>query len=490
MHLLPLIVVLTLFLSGLILPWLKVRFDKMKASAALQGASAFLLAVTVRALPPSETVNVSLGAVETLWGAHWHYGPAEVLTAAFFTAIAAAIMAASGHLLKDLPKTRQPLYILLYHTVLGSVLGIVFTGHLFNGFFLLEALGLCSAGLIALKDQDQNLRAALKYLLFSTFGSGLVLIGVVCLHAPTGLMTLRALKDALPGLWTTDPALVAGSLLCFTAGLGIKGALFPLHLWLPDAHSFAPTPVSALLSALVIKAPPFFLLKLTTDVFDVSNAAAGMILGLLTLTAAAGILTASFMARSQRHLKRMIAYSSVSQIGYVFLGISLGTPAGAAMALYHMLAHGLAKSMMFLTAGTLIAQTGITDPEGLRGIGKEMPVTLGFFTLSAFSMVGIPVLPGFISKFALALSVIDRGRLGLLAVILFSSLLTAAYYFPIIVNGFFGEKNLSDRVSLSRLRPLKEQMPLAFLGLLLVLTGFFSGSILSVLEAGLIQTAL
>lgn len=213
--------------------------------------------------------------------------------------------------------------------------------------------------------------------------------------------------------------------------------------------------------------------------------AVGALLSVLTATAAVGVLAASLLARSQTHLKRMIAYSSVSQIGYVFLGISLGTGAGAAMALYHMIAHGLAKSLMFLSAGTLIAQTGSAAPEALRGIGKEMPVTLGFFCLSAFSMVGIPVLPGFISKFALALAAIEAGRLPVLAVILLSSLLTAAYYFPLIINGFFGEDNLRDRISLSKLRPAREQLPLGALALLLVLAGAFSGTLLEVLEAGM-----
>lgn len=485
MSLVPLLIVTILFLSGLTLPWIRTPLPLTRTSALLQGAAACLMVAALPALPRTGGVTFTLGASETLWGLHWQYGLTEVLMAAVFSAIAAAIMAASEHLLQELPPARTPLYVMLFHLVHGAILGILLTGHLFNGFFLLELIGLSSAALIALKDKEQNLKAALKYLLFSTVGSGLVLMGIACLHGPTGLMTLQRLKEAVPGLWATDPALVSGSLMCFTAGLGIKGALFPLHLWLPDAHSFAPTPVSALLSALVIKAPPFFLLKLTTQVFSPAMSAVGALLSVLTATAAVGVLAASLLARSQTHLKRMIAYSSVSQIGYVFLGISLGTGAGAAMALYHMIAHGLAKSLMFLSAGTLIAQTGSAAPEALRGIGKEMPVTLGFFCLSAFSMVGIPVLPGFISKFALALAAIEAGRLPVLAVILLSSLLTAAYYFPLIINGFFGEDNLRDRISLSKLRPAREQLPLAALALLLVLAGAFSGTLLEVLEAGM-----
>lgn len=256
MSLVPLLIVTILFLSGVTLPWIRTPLPLTRTSVLLQGAAACLMAAALPALPRTGGVTFTLGASETLWGLHWQYGLTEVLMAAVFSAIAAAIMAASEHLLQELPPARTPLYVMLFHLVHGAILGILLTGHLFNGFFLLELIGLSSAALIALKDKEQNLKAALKYLLFSTVGSGLVLMGIACLHGPTGLMTLQRLKEAVPGLWATDPALVSGSLMCFTAGLGIKGALFPLHLWLPDAHSFAPTPVSALLSALVIKAPP------------------------------------------------------------------------------------------------------------------------------------------------------------------------------------------------------------------------------------------
>lgn len=482
----PLIAVLMLFLAGLGLPFLKPHQSLLRVSLGVQGLASVMLAFSLPLVLKLGPVSLPLGEVETLSGMHWAYGPAEILMAAVFSTIASLIMGTAVFTIeKEIPPGRIPLFVLLFHLIHGSVLAIILTGHLFNGFLLLELSALASAGMIALKDQEKNIKASMKYLLFSTLGSGLVLMGIASLHAPTGLMTLNGLQEAMPGLLASNPQAVHGSLMFFMTGLGIKGALFPLHLWLPDAHSFAPTPVSALLSSLVIKGPPLLLIKLVSSAYAPAVPSLGLIFNALAATAATGILVASLRARSQTHLKRMVAYSSVSQIGYVFLGIGLGTPAGIVMALYHMIAHGLAKSCLFLSAGAFIEQTGRHDINDFKGIGREMPFTLGFFTLSAFSMVGIPMLPGFISKFALALAAIDSGKFIFLGVLLISSLLSAFYYFPIIINGYFGEENLEGKVLYGKVKPFREMTPMIGLSLLMVLAGFLSGRFLDILELGL-----
>lgn len=483
---LPIFVIIMLLLSGFTLPFLKPTSHLLRASLFVQGLAAGLTALALPYRMAHGPVTLALGSPETIGGIHLTLGPVEILMAAFFSLIAALIMgSALTTLEKDIPPARAPLFVLLFHLIHGSVLGLVLTSHLFNGFLLLEIIALTSAAMIALKDKALNLKAANKYLLFSSFGSGLVLLGIAGLYAPTGFLTLKSLQEAMPALLIDNPMAVHGSLALFTTGLGVKGALFPLHLWLPDAHGYAPTPVSALLSSLVIKAPPFLLLKLVSIAFAPVLPSLSLMMNILLGTAATGIIAASLQARRQTDLKRLIAYSSISQIGYVFLGIGLGTPAGYAMSLYHMIAHGLAKSCMFLSAGAFIEQTGCHDVSDFKGIGREMPFTLGLFTLCAFSMVGIPMLPGFISKFILALAVIHSGNIILLIVILLSSLLNAFYYFPVIISGYFGEENLKDRVPFLRVKPIKELIPLVLLCVMMILAGLFSGALLDILNLGL-----
>lgn len=483
---LPISAPLLLLLSGSLIPLFRQHASVFKLSLTVHGLCTALLGIAVPIALASGPFVLSIGAPETLNGIHLSFGAAEVLIAAFFSAIASAILwAARPAIAREIPAKRIPVFVMMCHLIHGAVLGILLTSHLFNGFILLELIALSSAVLIALKDKPDNLKAALRYLVYSSLGSGLVLMGIAILYDGTGFLTLSKLQNAVPELLLRQPHVIPSSLGLFTMGLGIKSALFPLHLWLPDAHSFAPTPASALLSSLVIKAPPLLLIKLVSGVYRPDIPSVGMILNLLAGTAAVGIVAASVMARSQGHLKRMIAYSSVSQIGYVFLGIGLGTPAGIAMALYHMLAHGLAKSCMFLSAGSFIEQTGCHTVADFKGIGREMPYTLGFFTLSAFSMVGIPMLPGFISKFSLALAAIHAGKYVFLAVILLSSLLNALYYFPIIINGYFGEENLRGKVPKSRVKPFRELLPLLALSILMVFAGVLSGRILHILQLGL-----
>lgn len=483
---LPIAVMLIMLISGCILPLIKSPRVMIRTSIAVHCFSVVILTASLFISLSLGPTSLSLGAPETISGIHWNYGPVETLMAAVFTTIASLILwSSSASIKQEISERRLPLFILLFHLIHGSILGIALTGHLLNAYILLEVIGVSSAALIAIKDHESNLKAAMKYLLFSTLGSGLVLMGIVCLFAPTGFLTFIKLQNAIPALMATNSIVVYLSFGFFIAGLGIKGALFPLHFWLPDAHSVAATAASALLSSLVIKAPPFLLIKLVTLVYSPVIASLGLFMNILAGTAAAGIIIASVLARSEHQLKRMLAFSSVSQIGYVFLGIGLGTPTGIVVALYHMIAHGLAKASLFLSAGQFIHQTGCHDVSELKGIGKEMPFVLGIFTLSSLSLVGIPILPGFISKFSLAMASIHSGKLIVLAVILLSSLLTAIYYFPIIINGYFGEENLQGRQLKSKARSFRELLPLLSLSILMILAGFLSGHVLDILKIGM-----
>ncbi len=481
----PLIILMGLVLSGFSLLLLKTSRSRSLVSLEVQ---AFCLVTALGGqwyVSQRGSYVLTAGPYEAPWGITLNIGPTEALLAALFLSISAAITwYGIFSLEREIPPHRLVTYQTLSHLSLAAVLGILFTGDLFNSFVFLEVSSLSACGMTIVKDRNGTVIAALKYLILSSLGSGLVLMGIAYLYAITGHLNLHAIHEALIPVSGQYPAMILISLALFLTGLGLKSAIFPLHIWLPDVYEGAPTPSSAFFSSLVSKAPAILLIKLFYGVFGFTLLNGTPIPRILLVLGAAGMLTGSLIARRQVQLKRMIAYSSVAQMGYVFLGIGLGTPWGVTLGIYHMVAHSLSKACIFLAAGSFIEQTGQTAIRAFRGIGRKMPHTLGLFTLCALSMVGIPLLPGFISKFNLALAAIGVGKPILLGVILLSSLLNATYYFPVIINGYFGEDNLRDRTDQGHRKPLRELAPLIALCSLMILAGFLSGPILELLKNG------
>ncbi|WP_231701821.1 proton-conducting transporter transmembrane domain-containing protein [Crassaminicella thermophila] len=197
------------------------------------------------------------------------------------------------------------------------------------------------------------------------------------------------------------------------------------------------------------------------------------------------MIMGSVFAMRQKEIKRVIAYSSVAQMGYIFFGIGLGNKLGLIMAIFHIIGHAVTKSALFLSVGAMIEKTGKKELKALKGIGKEMPYTLGLFTMGSLSMVGIPILPGFISKWYLSLASIDAAKPLLIGAILISSLLNVAYYFPIVVNGYFGEENLKGKVYKSKEKPLKELIPLLVLIVGMIFVGVVSHETIEMIMKGL-----
>jgi multicomponent Na+:H+ antiporter subunit D len=305
-------------------------------------------------------------------------------------------------------------------------------------------------------------------------------MGIAYLYALTGYLDMVYIHDSLIQISSEKSKMILISMVLFMTGTGIKSALFPMHIWLPDAHTSAPGASSALLSGLVIKAPAVYFLKICVLVYGYELINDAAILKILLLMSGVGMIVGSIFARAQSKIKRMIAYSSVAQMGYVFFGIGLGSPAGMAIAVYHMLGHGVTKSLLFLTSTTFIDKIGKKDLASLKGAGHVMPFEMTAFTICGFSMVGIPILPGFISKWNLALATIETGQILPLVVILASSVLNAAYYFPVTINGFFSEEEppeINDN-------PVNRKALGILLGLLVVL-GATSGFILTAIESAL-----
>lgn len=327
------------------------------------------------------------------------------------------------------PRKGVPMYGLILLLIAGLV-GVVVTGDLFNLFVFLEIYSLASYALITLGG-NRAVVASFRYLILGTIAGSFYLLGVGFIYFSTGTLNMADAAQRLAPLYSS-PTIIAAVVLIVTA-LGIKMALFPLHVWLPDAHSYAPPVVAAILAAIQIEVAAYVIIRFMLTVFQPSY-----FIDTLPLTtiigwvSAAGIIFGSIMAIAQRDFKRMLAYSTVAQVGYIGLGIGLANPLGLIGGLLHILNHAFMKSALFLIAGGIRHQTGLHEIPHFAGLGRKMPWLMAAFTVAALSMVGIPPTAGFFSKWYLVLGGIDARNWLAVASILVSSLLTAVYFFRMI----------------------------------------------------------
>ncbi|HMO30615.1 proton-conducting transporter membrane subunit [Enterovirga sp.] len=352
---------------------------------------------------------------------------------------------------------------------LWSALNLAFVGEdLFNLYVALELLTFAAVPLVCLDGRAGTLAAALRYLMFALLGSLLYLLGTGLLYGQAGTLDLFALSR----LGRQDPAICI-ALALMILGLLAKAALFPLHLWLPPAHAGAPAPASAVLSALVIKAPVFLILRLVLDVAPSQVARpAGQFLAVL---GAASILFCSVLALRQARLKLMIAYSTVAQIGYLFIvfplafggeGAAWTTIAWTGGAL-QVVSHALAKAAMFLAAGVIVEAYGHDRIADLGGFGRALPLTAAAFVLAGLSLVGIPPSGGFIAKCLLLSASVIEGHPGLALTILAGGLLAGGYVFRVVDRAL-----ATGPLPPKRAVPRRLELPALALAIAAVLLGF------------------
>ncbi len=476
---LPLIEILILFISAFLMPFVRKNKNIKIVSVTALTFSFILSVVIVINVLQNGAFYFNTGYIDTILGIQLYIGPVESLLNSLFLFVIILVACFSFFTIdSEIRENRIKLFYIMVNLLSASILGVIFTNDIFNGYVFIEVAALTSCGIVVVKETQDNIKAALKYLIMSTIGSGLILMGIAFIYSFTGHLNIDLIHQAILEDYTQYQKALLITIALFTSGLGVKSAMFPLHTWLPDAHSTAPTASSALLSAIVLKPFAFFLIKIMYRMigFDLVNQF-NIITIILTL-GCCGMLFGSLAAIFQKNIKRLIAYSSIAQMGYIFFGIGLGSPFGAAIAVYHMIGHAVTKSALFMCSGLMIEKTGYKTIDNYKGLGHEMPITFALFTLGAFSMIGIPIFPGFISKWYLSIECIHLNQLLLIFVVLASSLLNAVYYFPIIINGFFGIENLKNKEYHSKKVETQKLLPIAALILAMVLLGAFSKNIL------------
>jgi formate hydrogenlyase subunit 3/multisubunit Na+/H+ antiporter MnhD subunit len=372
--------------------------------------------------------------------------------------------------------------------LIAALNALFVSADLFNIYVTLELLGLAAVGLVAIAGGTAPVTAALRYLLATLLGSGAYLLGVALIYGTHGSVSIEVLtpliaEDALIDGGTPRAVVMAAALMLL--GLMLKTALFPFHFWLPPAHGGAPAPVSALLSALVIKASFYLVVRLWLDLFEpLTTFGAAQLIGML---GAAAILWGSWLALMQTRLKMLVAYSTVAQIGYLFLLFPLATlvpyhAADSALAggVMQAVAHGLAKAAMFAAAGSMIVATGRDDISRLGGVGVRLPLTLFTFGLAGVTLMGLPPSGGFSAKWLLLQAALDSGQWWWIAVMIVGGLLTAAYVFKVLRRAFLPVAE-GDRLTAV---PRTLEFSAFALALASILLGLFGAPLLQLLMIG------
>ncbi|MBM4141979.1 MAG: NADH/ubiquinone/plastoquinone (complex I) [Lentisphaerae bacterium] len=323
-------------------------------------------------------------------------------------------------------------YYSLFMFMVAGMNGVVLSGDFFNLFVFMEIAAIASYALVGFGCGHEELEASFKYLVLGSVASAFILIGVAIVYNMTGTLNMAHVATRLAGQPLGRPMVLA--LALFLCGFGLKAALVPFHAWLPDAHPSAPAPVSAMLSGVVIKALGIYVMaRLLFNVFGAGAAALAVLRGMGALSMVAGVM----LAIGQWDMKRLFAYHSISQIGYVALALGLGTPLGIAGGLFHMLNHSIFKSLLFLTAGAVEYATGTRDLKRLGGLRARMPVTAGTSFVASMSIAGIPPFNGFWSKLIIVLACVQAGRHGLALAAVAVSLLTLASFLKVQRYAFF-----------------------------------------------------
>ena len=343
-----------------------------------------------------------MGHFPAPWGNEIRIGVLEALTALVFCVVMFLSIQGGLHiLLQDVKESKQNLYFIMIDLLLSSLLALVYTNDLFTAYVFVEINTLAACGLIAIRQIGRTFEAAVRYMIMSLLGSGLLLMGICMLYDMTGHLLMSNMKESIAmimeeGTYAVPMIITIGLIV---VGLAIKSALFPFHAWLPDAYGYSTVSSAAMLSSLVSKGYIFLLVKIFYRVIGLEYIADSQVLNIIFCFAICGMIFGSMNAIWEKDIRRMIAFSSVAQIGYIYMGLGLGTEAGIVASVFHMLMHSTTKSLLFISA------IGLTDASGFKrdffevtGAGYRNKIAGAGFLVGSLSMVGIPIFAGFVSN--------------------------------------------------------------------------------------------
>ena len=339
---------------------------------------------------------------------------------------------------REITEDRIPLFYAAFILCLTGLLGIAVTGDVFNVFVFLEISSLSAYALIALGSDRRALTASFQYLIMGSVGATFIVIGIGLMYVMTGTLNMADLADRLPEVSGTRTIPVAFTFL--TVGITLKLALFPLHLWLPNAYTYAPSAVTAFIASTATKVGVYLLLRFFFTIFGVTFSFDVMQLDrILMPLALIAIVTMSLVAIYQENVKRLLAYSSVAQIGYMVLGISFASVLGLTAGILHLFNHALMKGALFMSMGCVMYRVGSVRLERMNGLGRAMPWTMAAFVVGGLSLIGVPFTVGFISKWYLVQAALEQGMWPVAGAGLLGSLLALMYVWKVVEVAYFRE---------------------------------------------------
>ncbi len=371
------------------------------------------------------------------WGIEYKIDTISVFLLLIVSAIGAITLTyAKASVEKEIPEDRIYLFYTMYLLSLTGLLGISITGDAFNLFVFLEISSLSSYVMISLGSDRRALTAAYRYLVMGTLGATFYIIGVGMMYMMTGTLNMADLAQRLPEVAETTTVLTALAFL--TVGVSLKLALFPLHMWLPNAYTFAPSVVTVFLASTATKVSVYVLLRILFTVFGGVDVLIGMhVAEILMASALVAMFAMSAVAIYQNNLKRMLAFSSIAQIGYMVLGISFVSVLGLTGGIIHLFNHAIMKGALFMVMGCVMLRLGSVDIRDWGGIGRRMPWTMAAFVIAGLSMIGVPLTVGFVSKWYLVLAALEADAWWIAVLILLSSLLAVFYIWRVVEVAWF-----------------------------------------------------
>jgi multicomponent Na+:H+ antiporter subunit D len=407
------------------------------------GASIAALAIAIALFLQVGEVGVisyAMGGWAPPWGIEYRVDAANAYVLLIVAAVGVVTLLAaptSGH--DELGERRMPLFYSAWLLCLTGLLGITITGDAFNVFVFFEIASLASYALISMGRDRRALTASYQYLIMGTIGTTFILIGIGFLYMMAGTLNMADLAARVPEV--SDTRTVRAAFAFLMVGICLKLALFPLHLWLPNAYAYAPSVVTALLAATATKVAVYILLRFFYTIFGAEFSFEVLPMAWILLPLALiGMFSPSLVAIFQENVKRMLAYSSVAQIGYMILGVSFVSLTGLTATLLHLFNHALMKGALFLVLACIVYRVGSADLSRMAGLGKAMPWTMAAFVIGGLSLIGVPLTVGFVSKWYLLAAAIERGWWPVAALIVITSLMAAVYIWRVVETAYFRER--------------------------------------------------
>ncbi len=436
----PAVSILLCMISGISIPLLSSGRRAYRLTLFVSATVTLLSALLMyKVIPLNEYFTYMMGHFPAPWGNELSAGPLEAMMGFIFGLVMfLSLLGGSMTLFHDILPGKQKFYFTMMNMLMAALLAMTYTNDLFTGYVFIEISTIAACAIVVARDTPKTIGSTIRYLAISLLGSGLFLIGVVLLYCITGHLLMpniqtQVLRLVSTGLYTVPLTVVAGLLF---AGIAIKSALFPFGAWLPMAHGGATTTSSAVLSGLVLKGYIVMLIKIFYRVFTIDVIRDLNVTNIMFACGLAGMIYGSIEAFREEHIKRMLAHSSMAQIGYIFMGIGLDVNLGVAAAFLQIMVHAFVKPLLFLCAGRLSeVYNHEKSSYRLRGSAHKDPIAGIGFTIGAMSMVGIPLLGGFAAKFYLVTSaMMNPAKLWpALITLMISAVMNALYYMPEVI---------------------------------------------------------